>query len=482
MIAIFLFIVACGLTIFVFKKTRSLKRQARDNKIRYHFLKSSLEFLVPFTFVMFFYVGLLAVVSLAWASISLQSLIRLEEWLSTIHSYTKFKPSKTMVLGLFLGIYALGLLRIILLEKRKKLYTDIDTFYKWTKRLYVVFVLLCSFTLLGTQLGEPSNNLRLRIKLTRDGYADVLKQNQEAISEEVAFQLYTKAYHSFSPAYHTALKLPEKIGSEANSLRGYYAKAKNEYGVKSSKAESALNASSAHRKAVTSLKTEIQMPKNGLNESTNVTKPDPRQISYRKIKEGKVAIENYRQKTRTRFITFLTTEDGKRLTIQGAKVMTDILKSELFSPWIKAYPISEPLIDVFIKTMDETVKAKIEKTADNATSSIIQRPDNAQSTVNHEASKLATQTEIKISPAIMEKANRSGQHLEQELTNIERAKVEIDNGIKQVENSRIERLIAQLHSPDASVRKTAAQNLSRKGDKLSQTKVNELITVDRQDI
>lgn len=479
MIAIFLFIAACGLTIFVFKKTRSLKEQGRDKEIRYHFLKSSLEFLAPFTFVMFFYVGLLAVVSLAWESISLQSLIWLEEWLTTVHSYTKLKPSKTVVLGLFLGIYALGLLRIILLEKRKKHYAGIDTFYKWTKRLYVVFVLLCSFTLFGTQVGEPSNDLRLRIKLTRDGYADVHKQTQEAISEEVAFQLYTRAYDSFPPTHHTALKLPEKIGSEANSLRGYYAKAQNEHGVKSSNAESALSAVEAHRKAVSNLKTEIQMPKEGLNESTDVAEPDSRNISYRKIREAKVAIENYRQKTRTRFITFLTTEDGKKLTIQGAKVMTDFLKSELFSPWIKAYPIAEPIIDVFIKTMDETVRAKVEKIADNAARSIIQSPDNTQTTVNEEASKLAAQTEIKISPAIMEKAKQSGKQLEQELTNLEAAKVEIDNGIRQAENSRIERLIAQLQSPDASVRETAAQNLSQTGDYLSQTKVNELIGIMR---
>ena len=474
-----LFIVACGLTIYVFKKTHSLKEQGRDKEIRYHFLKSSLEFLAPFTFVMFFYVGLLTVVSFAWESISLQSLIWLEEWLTTIHSYTKLKLSKTMVLGLFLGIYALGLLHVVFLEKRKKLYTGVDTFYKWTKRLYVVFVLLCSFTLLGTQLGEPSNDLRLRIKLTKDGYADVHKQTQEAISEEVASQLYTKAYDSFPPAHHTALKLPEKIGSEANSLRGYYAKAQNEHGVKSRKTESALSAIEAHRKAATNLKTEIQMPKEGLNESTNVAEPDPRQISYRKIKEAKIAIETYRQKTRTRFITFLTTEDGKKLTIQGAKVMTDVLKSGLFSPWIKAYPIAEPIIDVFIKTMDETVKAKLERIADNATRSIIQSPDNTQTTVNDEASKLAAQTEVKISPAIMEKANQSGKQLEQELTNLEAAKVEIDNGIKQVENSRIEKLIAQLHSPDKSVRETAAQKLSQVGDKLSQTKVNELIGIMR---
>lgn len=477
--AIFLLIIACGLIIFVFKKTRSLKEQNRDKELRYHFLKSSLEFLVPFTFVMFFYVGLLAVVSMAWEFLSLQSLILMEEWLTTIHSYTRLKPSKTMVFLIFLGIYALGLVRVVLPEARKKLYADIDTFYKWTKRLYVLFVLLCSFTLLGTQLGEPSSDLRFRIKFTRDGYAEVQKQTQEAISEEVAFQLYTKVYDSFSPTYHTALKLPEKISSEANSLNGYYAKAQNEYGVASKRAESALYSIEAHRKTVTNLKTEIQIPTKGISEITNANVPDPNQLSFRKIKDSKVAIENYRQKTQTRFITFLTTEDGKRLTIQGAKVLTDMLKSELFSGWIKAYPVTEPIIDVFIKTIDETLKTKVEKTADKATRSIIQNPKNTLITVEGEASKLVAQTEIKISPAIMEKANLSGKELGQKLANLEAAKEEIGSGIKRVENKKIIELITQLNSPDAQIRKTAAQSLSKKGDIISQEKVNELIDIMR---
>lgn len=479
MIAIFLFIIACGLIIFMFKKSRSLQEQNRTNEIRYLFLKSSLEFLVPFAFVMFFYVGLLAVVSIAWESISLQSLIWLEEWLTTIHSYISLKPSMTMVLGVFLGIYALGLLRVILPEARKKLYANINTFSKWTRRLYVVFVLLCSFTLLGTLLGEPSSDLRFRIKLTRDGYADVQKQTQEALSEEVAFQLYTKVYNSFPPTYHAALKLPVKIGSEANSLRGFYAKAQNEYSVKSKKAESALSLIEANRKAITNLNTEIKIPKGVLNKSTNVTEPDPHKIIFRKIKKSKVAIKNYRQKTRARFITFLTTEDGKRLTIQGAKVVPDIIKSELFSAWIKTYPIAEPIIDVFIETMDETVKAKVEKTADKVTRSIIQSPNNTQITVNGEASRLAAQTEIKISPKIMKKANQDSKKLEQQLRNLEEAKTEIDNSITKVENSRTEKLIAQLNNPDAQVRKTAAQNLTQKGDKISQSKVNKLIDIMR---
>ena len=490
MIAILLFIAACGLTLFVLKKKRTLHEQGKDKGINYHFLKSSLEFLVPFTFVMLSYAALLAVVSLAWESISLQSLVRLEEYLETIHSYTKLKPSKAEVFGLFVGIYLLGLLRIVILDKRKQLYKATDTIYRWSKRVYVVFVLLCSFTLFGTQLGEPANGLRLRIKLTRDGYAEVYKQTQEAISEEVARQLYTKARDSFSPAHQTALKLPEKIGSEANSLGGYYAKAQKEYGVTSSKAESALSAIEAHRKAAFNLKTEIQIPKDRPGESTYVAEPDPRQTTYRQIKEAKTAIENYRQSTRTKLITFLTTEDGKALTIQGAKVMTDILKSDLFSAWIKAYPIAEPILDVFIKTIDETVKAKLEKIADNATRSIIQSPDKTQTTVNNEASKLTAQTEIVISPSIVEKASQSAKQLEQELANLEAARAEIDNGLnqakaeiinraKEAENSKIEKLIAQLQSSDKSVRESAAKNLSDNGDKISETKVNELVNIMR---
>jgi hypothetical protein len=464
---ILLLAVACFLTIVALRKKHSLKDEFRDNEVLYYFLKSSLEFLVPFTFVLLAYGGLLLVISTMWQSISLQSLIWLEDFLTTIHSYTKWKLSKLMVLGFFIGIYVLGFFGMRF-EVRKRLYEGVESLYTWGKRIYVFFVLLCSFTLLGTQLGQPTDDLRLRIKLTRDGYAELRQQTKDALSEAVAVKLHSKTHDSFPPDYHAALKRPQEIGTQTKSLRAYYTKAQTELGVRSSKAESVLRQAEARTRSASDLQTEIQGAEETSDKRANVSNSEPGDVTYQKISEAKAAVQDYQQKTRGKLISFLTTEDGKRLTVQGAKIMTDVLKSRVVSSWIKLYPISEPLIDVFFKTLDETLKAKLEKLAADLTPSIVERPANFETAINDESTELASQTEIKTSPEMIGKAKQSGAQLEQEIAGIEAAKTEV-----------FEALTVRLHSPSKSDRATAASHLSETPD-ISEAKVNRLIVIMRK--
>ena len=157
--------------------------------------------------------------------------------------------------------------------------------------------------------------------------------------------------------------------------------------------------------------------------------------------------------------------------------MTDVVKSELFSPWIKAYPITEPIIDVFIKTMDESIKTKIENAANTAVPFIIQNPSTSQNVVEQQASIIADQTDIKISSATQIKANILSKNLKQEITNIEIAKNEINNAIRLAEDSKITNLIGQLQSPKAEVRNAAAESLKSFGNKFSKTNANKLIAI-----
>lgn len=462
------------LTLLVYWKKRSLAEVGRDKQLGYYFLKSSLEFLVPLLIVLFLYFGLLAVISIGWQDLSLQSLIRLEEKLATIHSYTKWKLSKLTVFGLFVVIYILGLLRMPL-EIRKKFYSGVERAATWSKRAYVFIVLLCSFTLLGTQLGPVSDDLKLRIKLTRDGYADLRHETEEALSEEVAFLLHTKTHDSFPVAYQTALKTPEEVGSRAAVLQAHYAKAQSDYGIKSTRAETVISTVAERRNA--KIETEIRLGPEASTRRSTVSEPDPARTSYRKVTEAKAAVASHRGKTQGRFLSFLSTVDGKKLTVQGLKVATDFMKSEALSPWIKTYPIAGPLVDVLAKTLDDKLKATVERMADNATRSVLQSPQTAETAIKNESSKIVSETEIKISPEIMQKAQESARGVEAELASIESAKVEIDTGIQQARNVKIDKLITQLQSPDESVRRSAASQLSTAD--ISEAKVKQLISIMR---
>jgi hypothetical protein len=81
---------------------------------------------------------------------------------------------------------------------------------------------------------------------------------------------------------------------------------------------------------------------------------------------------------------------------------------------------------------------------------------------------MASQTEVKISPEMMEKAERSGAQLEQEIAGIDAAKTEVFEG-----------LIVRLHSTSKSDRATAARLLSETPD-ISEAKVNSLIVIMRK--
>jgi hypothetical protein len=70
---ILLLVAACFVTILVFRKKHSLKEELRQDEVLYYFLKSSLEFLGPFTLALLLFVGLLLVISTGWQSICRRS-------------------------------------------------------------------------------------------------------------------------------------------------------------------------------------------------------------------------------------------------------------------------------------------------------------------------------------------------------------------------------------------------------------------------
>ncbi len=481
-----LFIISCIVTFFVFYKIRSFKSRGKDNQIRYHFLTSSLEFLIPFSLVMLTYATLIYIVNNYWQSISLQSLIELESYIENIRSYTRWKLSKEMVLFLFIGIYSLGLLRIIPLKKRKKLYSGTDTIYRWTKRLYIIFVLLCSFSILGTQLGEPSNQLNLRIKTVREGYADIQNQVKSSLSNEIIPNIYTKSFNDITEKYQSALELPTKIHSEANNLNDQYLIAQNKYSIESNTAESQLNSFRIRQRTVSSIDTTIKIHSELRGSNKKISVSNPKEINYYKISKAKEAINRYAKKQRLNSIKLIKTEDGKRLTIQGAKVITNAMKSSLFSSWIKTYPILEPVFNVFIQTVDKTVTSKIEKLSISATDSIVKNPQKTQSILNAGSSKIVNNTKINISASSIDMLKQHEAKMLGQLSSIQKAKTEINTSItqaeeliKQNENKKIEKLISQLQSPDKSTRTNAARKISKKGQYISQKKVDRLLSIMR---
>jgi hypothetical protein len=412
-------------------------------------------------------VAVVAVAVTAGAT-SLQFLVSFENALAKIKSHFFLKLSPVQVLFCFVALYLLGVFPVFL-ARRKKIYDFFEKYYlPWTKRIYIALVLLTSFTLLGSQVGPPETDLQLRIQTIRDKYANVQAKTKELLSEEVALQVYAKTHDSLPPSYRNALTTPKQIHEHVDSLRDFYERVRRENGIRSSEAESLLTTSSRRNEEVTKLETEIR-PSTGVAETkAYLTEPDPEQISYRSVEEAETAVESFKQSRPSRVITFFESQEGKKIVLQVEKILSGGLKKEAFASVIKAWPYAEPIIDVFVSTLDDKLKASIEKVIDKVTKAIIEKPESAAQVIGENATEITSQTEIKVPQHTAEKAGQFSKQLERELA-----------GIEVANESIVGELITQLRSPTESVRMNAARSLSQLGDKISQSKADQIIDIMR---
>lgn len=470
------FIVGCIIAALFRRRKREIEKSNAKRGARYFFYKNSLDFLVPFICVAFLYLALSIIISSIVTSNDavLQTLIQFEESTSKIKSvFSIFKLNAVEVLIALLALYLLGFLRFFA-GKTKSLFRFVDKYQTIVRQIYIFLVLLCSFTFFGTQIGEPTQDLKLRIKTIRDGYADICKEVQEAVSEEVALELYTKVQDSFPQSYKDAIELPRKIEHESNSLHNFYDSFQSRYDVRDLSVERIIEKHSLRIKIATDLKTEIQLP----NERSRLYyyDPDPRQTSYRTVNNAKTAIREYRSNLRSRIITLLEIEGGKKITCQVPKVFIGKIKETLFRHLLKEYPILEPIVDVFFRTLDKEIETRVERATDRITKSTLRNPETLGESIRTETLKIAEQKLVQIFPSELTKVNQSKAKFDEELFTIESARRRLDF---QIEQFRINELISQLRSDGEGGRSEAVKELIQMKNRLSREQIDRLIDIMR---
>lgn len=475
-VAVILLVAGSVLAVTFWRKKHALERRGIRGGLGYHFLKNTLEFFIPFILVVTFYLALLVIVSANMDSASLDRLIWMEEKFSIAKSWVSWL--KLSAVGVVIGFAVLFLIGLLRIPFEKQLSKGYDWFLKITKWAYILVVLLCSFTLLGTQSGETTTNLQVRIMTIRQGYADLCKQAQAALSGETAAKLYDKARSSLPPNYIAALELPDKIEGQATAFRDFYQTTQREYGIRNGKAESVLVLASSRNKAVSGLQNEYDV--SGEAKELEFAEPNPKQLSYQKLEKSRASLEQYQQSRSSKVITFLRAESGKNLTMKLPKILTSKLKSQFFSSWIESRPILGPLIDVFVGTFDSEIEEQIGKAVDKVVGTAIEKPDNIQKEVEEQSSKIADQKTVSVQPQTLENASQSSKQLEKELADIQEARSQVDHEIVVAEQGRIDRLIAELSSPKEVVRERASTGLSRMGGKISKSQVDRLVSIMRR--
>ena len=471
-----LFVVSLILAFVCARKKRELEKYGRKRAVSYYFYEHSLVFLTCLLLVVIFYFVLYLLAQLASGFVNVQSLIQIEEGLMRLKSsFAVFKLDPVKVLLIYLALYFFGILGLAATVS-KRLFSSVDRYRTLARVVYIVLVLLCSFTLLGTQMGQPTQALRLRIKTTREGYADLQQQVREDLTREIVKRFYDGSLASFPPAYQHALTLPALTATKTVVLKDAYAAAQTGYAVRLESVEKVLAREQAQSERASRTEAEIVLVAEAARDRVpaETVLPD---TSPKKITDALSVLQSRRERLHSKVIALLEIEGGKKVVLQLPKVVTGEIKKAAFREVVAAYPILEPVVDVFVRTIDKGIEREIEASVDRLTQSAIEKPGAIEQVIQQEAARVVAPKAVAVPEAILERASAETRSLEQEYQEVERAITQVAAKVRQVEDQRVNDLIVQLRSSQETVAQRAAEQLSGMGDKLSQEQVNEIVAV-----
>jgi len=463
-------------TIIIFIKKSHIENR---KSLSYLICKYNLEFFVPLTIVLSFYYILLFIISLRSDFLTLYQLIYIETYFEKIKSYVSIvKLDAKHVLIIFAVIYLLNIFKIIHVRSDK--FDKLFSKYQQAIRLaYIFIVFLTSFTFLGTQLGEPTNNFKFRIKTIRDGYAELRSEIQEIVSKKVTNGIYEKLPDRLPSSYTEALKLSEQIEQEIVLLNNEYANARKDYKLSNKVADNIIKSSAKREIAISELVNKSIEYKNKykIRSYDALRSPEPKHLSVKKINKVKNEVESYKAKlaSKAKPPSLFQTKAGKKLTPQILKTITSKGQELAFKALIKEYPILEPLVDVFTKTLDDKIQTKTEIAIDEITKKCFREP---KSNIEHE---IDTSVRNVVESANTEKYKVSSQKigrlqspLAKELKTVKRARTNIAWNVGRIQ---ADLLIDKLSSSSEQVRIDAAKKLAKLGRKLSRAQVNKLVEI-----
>jgi hypothetical protein len=445
--------------VFVVKK-RQMK--ARGGKLlAFHFLDKSLDFLIPFTIIGSLFLLLSLFVSGTSDQTTIQRLIFFEKLVGFFKWFVSlFKIEPLVAIGLLIMFYLLSLTRIPS-KYTSKLVPFFKKMQKIVKPVYMVFIILFSFTFFGTQAGAPSAKIRFRINEAEGKYGDLRQEVEQSVSREVARKLLEKVKDALPKDYRDDLDEQNQYYIIVTNLRQDYQAFKDNYDrsdpvaeiftrppppdsppsprdggdppdsggsrhtnspttsdkgpkkVSDKTPDSRASNDFIERRSETSL-TGKQLVYDLFEENArgkSLIEPVPLQTSAKTISEATESVRTLCQKAQAEAIKILQSEHGHEIAVQLPETFTGKVKDTVFKALTDRYPILEPIVEAFFGAFDKELEIRTQKAVDRATRALSQDPTNTARIIGQEASGVVAETQIKTPSLLLSKALQVGDAL-----------------------------------------------------------------------
>jgi hypothetical protein len=457
---------------FIVKRTA---RAGRKKGWSYFFARNSLEFLIPFIAVCAFYSVMAFCLTTFSTYLDLKTLIRFESVLSKLKSLVdalNFEPLTVLVIIIL--IFTFGLLGVA----SQRLETAAGAFGRYqkiTRRIYTVIVLLCSFTLLGTYAGVPTNDLHVRIKTLRDGYADLVENTENIITAAAADEILKNARDRFPKDYTSALATSLVLDEKVSELDKYYRAQKEKWKIDIASANRIIQNNRPKSKVI--IIRADSSPTERLDKKAHFRRRTPLWASSKKIEGFENRIKASGRGVKPYLIEFLKNEHGRKIACEIPKVFTGKIRNSIVRQVAAGCPILEPLADVVVNSFDDKIQQNIEDAALRITDSGLKQPANAPDMLDAEVKKLTAAQNPSIKNSDIEKARALGRQTRAEYEEIEKTRTYIESQIKSAQSTQIRTLISQLKSPSPEIRAQASRKLSQLGSVISKEDYGKIVDI-----
>jgi hypothetical protein len=438
-----LFLISASLAAFC-RKRRAAWKAHDDKSPWYFFFDKSVDFLVPLAGVTLFYSLLSLLVAGTSDRTTLGRLETLEGLFDSLKYYLSYVVFKPWIAALIIGALIVFDLLVTFYLKPSALASRYKDYNKWSKRVYMVVVLLCSFTFFGNQIGEQKARLRLRTDKIKTGYRKLREEAEDALHASVQQQLYEKVRVSLPPEVAEAFDYTKDEASAVSSLRQNYTEVKK-YGVKDPRADEILaryDRLAKQTSEYTDQPVRYDEPRgiDGSGQKADVTsaevnaadeaaaRPASLKLSGETV-EAALSELKAKRPLRARLVELLKTDGVKQLLCQFPKSFTSVAKSTIYKNVVGEYPLLEQVVDVFVGTYDKHIEGEVKASADRVADALLENPERVDEVLSAEAKKISDSVEVKPPRTILEKLKSVAAEMKNDLKGIRAATQKVSSSL-----------------------------------------------------
>ncbi|SPE33443.1 membrane hypothetical protein [Acidobacteriia bacterium SbA2] len=503
MISLVLVVSALAAVVFLLRK-RALRRQGAEGRVAFGLYAYSFEFFAVLAAVLAVYHLLLLFLVFGWQYVSVGRLLWLERSLNGWRSLlSRWTPGWIATLVILAVIYVWSLLQVRIFEAQGLLRGLKKT--KTVLRIAnIVLVALCSFTLLGSDAGQPVATLEIRLQTVRKEYGVLRGQVKQTALGVAANRLNDKTTEALGPRYASAPQLLDRVESGTTALRERYDGFKRKYKEPNAQVEQTLRhyeVRETARRAAEAQAAKLTAPEMVRNEhSEGVSLSDagrnsgvldtadessfegalPEETSFAQIRRARDGVRRFAEKFKPELIKFLSRPAGREIAVHvPALIKTGAVAETVLGQLGETYPILKPALTILTSALSDAAGKDLEKEIDKATSSIATSPESAENVLADMGKKMADSVPITVSPKSRTDVIREVAGLESEASRTDGLRAALNERANAIDTARIDQLFTNLQSRNPNTREAASEALSGMGKSLDREHANRLMKMVR---